>query len=482
MATPIPENRARFSVEEIVRAAGGTAADLDPALKIEGIWTDSRAAPKNGLFVALVGLAHDGHDYAAKARERGALVLVARGRGIEGPRIEVDDTLIALGAIARYFVERETAGRDVPILAIGGAAGKTTTKTLAAAAVSALFGETLVTAGNLNNRIGVPMTLFTLTPRHQAVVLEHGTSERGEIAALVRISAPDVGLVVNVGVEHSEGLGGLEEIADEEANLLFAARKFAVANGDDPLLAERAERASARKLYFGGGARAGVRIAGRSLEHDGSAIVRLELRDPTLLADGSPRELRVPTRLLGEHAALNIAAAVAAALALRGRPATEAELTSVSRAIATVEAVPGRLRPIPANELLVIDDSYNANPRSVRAALATAREVADRRRSRLVIALGDMLELGSLSAAEHDGVVRAADGSGAAALVIVGIETAQAAARLGENLRTPCMAFLTSVEAAAEIAGVVSPHDVLLVKGSRGMRMERLIEALEKGE
>ena len=150
-----------------------------------------------------------------------------------------------------HFVDRETRSRPLPVLTIGGAAGKTTTKTLAAAAVRALFGQTLVTAGNLNNRVGVPMTLFTLTPEHRAIVLECGTSVPGEIAELGRIARPTVAVVVNVDLEHSEKLGSLEAIADEEAALLLAARRVAVANGDDPLLRARLARAGAKQLTFG---------------------------------------------------------------------------------------------------------------------------------------------------------------------------------------------------------------------------------------
>src|SRR6185436_10053497 len=158
-------------------AAAGSAVELPLAQEVAGISTDSRTVDQGNLFVALRGGAHDGHRFVDDARARGALALVDRGARLAGPRVEVDDTLVALGELARAFVDRSFAGDAVrPVLAVGGAAGKTTTKTLAAAAAEALFGETLVTAGNLNNRIGVPMTLFTLEPRHRAVVLECGTS------------------------------------------------------------------------------------------------------------------------------------------------------------------------------------------------------------------------------------------------------------------------------------------------------------------
>ncbi|KAB2958251.1 MAG: UDP-N-acetylmuramoylalanyl-D-glutamyl-2, 6-diaminopimelate--D-alanyl-D-alanine ligase, partial [Thermoanaerobaculia bacterium] len=237
MATPIPANRARFTLAGLATAAGGTLVDLDPAATVEGVVTDSRLAAPGRAFVALRGEVYDGHRFAAAARDAGAVVLVERRAAIEGPRLEVDDGLAALAGIARGWVDRGFAADGPrPVLAIGGAAGKTTTKTLAAAAVAALFREPLVTAGNLNNRIGVPMTLLTLEPRHRAIVLECGTSVRGEIAALGALARPDVALVINVGVEHAEGLGTLEEIADEEAALLAAARRVAITAADEPLL------------------------------------------------------------------------------------------------------------------------------------------------------------------------------------------------------------------------------------------------------
>lgn len=481
MATPIPRNTASFTAGEIAAATGGTLYELEPARALVEVSTDSRAVPGGGLFVAIVGEVHDAHRFAADTTARGAVNLVAAGRGITGPRIEVPDTLVALGDLARHFVDRETRSRPLPVLAIGGAAGKTTTKSLAAAAVRALFGQTLVTAGNLNNRVGVPMTLFTLTPEHRAIVLECGTSVPGEIAELGRIARPTVAVVVNVDLEHSEKLGPIEAIADEESALLLAARRVAVANGDEPLLRARLARAGAKQLTFGRGANCDLVVAGRTVEASGAATVLLRSRGRSFAAlGGSPREVRVPTNLLGETAAMNIAAAFAGALALLDRSASPEELSRLTAAIAAVEAVPGRLRPLEAGGVFVLDDSYNSNPRSVRAALAAAREVAERRGVRWVVALGDMLELGEVSPAEHLAMLEAADRSGADQLILVGGETGSAVAARPKPLRTPSLRFADSQAAAAALGASVHAGDLLLVKGSRGMRMERLIEALER--
>lgn len=481
MATPIPRNSASFTAGEIAAATGGTLFELEPARALVEISTDSRIAPSGSLFVALAGETHDAHDFTNQTRARGAVNLVAAGRGVTGPRIEVADTLVALGDLARHFVERETRSRPLPVLAIGGSAGKTTTKTLAAAAVRALFGQTLVTAGNLNNRVGVPMTLFTLTPEHRAIVLECGTSVPGEIAELGRIARPTVSVVVNVDLEHSEKLGSLEAIADEESALLLAARRVAVANGDDPLLRSRLARAGAKQLTFGKAAQSDLAVASRTVDANGVTIVVLRSRGRSFAAlGGSPREIRVPTALLGETAAMNIAAALAGAVALLDRSASPEELSRLTAAIAAVEAVPGRLCPLEAGGLFVLDDSYNSNPRSVRAAFAAAREVAGRRDARLVVALGDMLELGEVAAAEHRAMLEEADRSGAGQLILVGSAIGAALDALSAPLRTPHARFADSTAAAAGLARIVVAGDLLLVKGSRGTRMERLIEALHE--
>ena len=488
MATPIPTNRARFELDELLRATGGRAFEVPATASVESVSTDSRICAPGGLFVALRGETHDGHRFVAQSRERGALALVAAGSGVAGPRIEVADTLDALAAIARAHVDRSFAAQGPrPVLAIGGAAGKTTTRSLAVAGVRSLFGETLFTDGNLNNRIGVPMTLLTLGVSHRAVVVECGTSVRGEIAALGATVRPDVAVVLNVDLEHSERLGGLEEIADEEGALLSAARRVAVTSADEPLLVERLARSPAPlRLTFGRSETAHLRWLDRRVDSTGRVGLGFRLSGPLAgdAHDAGRAEVRVEvgTALLGASAALNVAAALAGALALLGRPASALELSTVADALGGVEAVPGRLRPRAApGGALLLDDTYNSNPRSVAAALEAAGELAVRRRTehpdaRLVIALGDMLELGGFAARAHDEMVRAADRAGAAQLFLVGPEAGAAAARVGP--RTATETFADSAAAAAAITGTLAPGDVLLVKGSRGTKMELLLEAL----
>ncbi len=400
--------------------------------------------------------------------------LVAAGAGIEGPRVEVDDPLVALGAIARAHVDRVfTEHGRRPVLTIGGSAGKTTAKTLAAAACGALFGDTLVTAGNINNRLGVPMTLLTLEPSHHAVVLECATSFRGEIVALAAIARPDVALLTTVGIEHSERLGTLEEIADEEFGMLHAARRAAVTHGDEPLLVERLTRTHAPiKLTFGTRADCDVRLVERSVGESSKTRLLFQLGDAML-------GVEVLTPLLGPAAAMNVAAALGSVLAMRESPLSADELAGVAAALGEVEAVHGRMCPREVAGIQVLDDSYNSNPKSLAAAFATVAEMsAAAPAKRVVLALGDMLELGPMAPAEHDAMVRAADRLGAVRLILVGKESAAAAAR--QPPRTPSSTYPDSSIAAAEIRDLVKPGDLLLVKASRGTRMERLIEALAR--
>src|SRR5262249_8865145 len=251
-----------FRLEEVAAATDGVASGAPPDTIVRGVATDTRALSAGALFVALRGPERDGHSYLDEAARHGAAAaIVARGRRREGiVTVEVDDTLAALGDLARYHLQRMRRAHPLECVAVGGAVGKTTTKELCAAAVRALFGETLATVGNLNNLIGVPMTILMLTASHRAAVLGCGTNTRGEIPRLARIAEPDVAVVLNVDVEHSEGLGGLEETADEECALFATARRAVVACTEEPLVMERLPRGS-EIVTLGTSATADVRIA-----------------------------------------------------------------------------------------------------------------------------------------------------------------------------------------------------------------------------
>ncbi len=479
MATPIPTNHCEFTLGEAAKAVRGSFTG-GAATPVRGVSIDTRSITPGAIFVALRGAVSDAHSYLAEARTRGAAAaIVEKGRGIEGlASIEVEDTLIALGTLAHHHLLRTRAESHLPTIAIGGAVGKTTTKELTASVARSLFGNTLATPANLNNRIGVPMTIFTLTRKHRALVLECGTNQRGEIAALARIVEPEVAMVLNVDLEHSEGLGTLDEIADEEAGLLKTAHVYAVTADSEPLVLDRVPR-ELRLLTFGKSPQADVRLAMRAFSPDGRTRVRLELAR-SLVVDDSERAIETELQLLGEAAALNCAAAIAAGAAMRATPLSGGELRAIGAALAAAEPVPGRLTRRRIGEVLVIDDTYNSSPRAVLAALAAARELAGGLRARLVLVLGDMLELGALAPGTHREALRAAIAADPAAIVVVGAQMTAAAGELRGAKGTAQLSCAADSRAAAPIvAAALQPGDVLLIKGSRGVAMESIIESLE---
>jgi UDP-N-acetylmuramoyl-tripeptide--D-alanyl-D-alanine ligase len=332
--------------------------------------------------------------------------------------------------------------------------------------------------GNLNNRIGVPMVLFGLLPEHGVAVVEIGTNRTGEVRELTRVASPGIGVLTLIDVEHAEGLGSLDEIEQEEGALLRGLLKTgtAVANGDDERVVRQLVGANAKKkISYGTRGAVDYRIQRR--ESLGLTHSRVTLERPR----GRGREtiaLEVP--LFGLPGALAVAAAVAVAdrVAARSVP-----LDRLAPAFARGPiGEPGRLRPVElADRTVVLDDSYNANPASVRAAVAAARELADDRAARLVLVLGEMRELGSESAEQHELVGRDIGGSGAAALVAVAGEAARfVPAAQAEGVDA---AFAADSESAVEaVLARVRPGDVVLVKASRGVRAERIVEALVRAK
>jgi UDP-N-acetylmuramoyl-tripeptide--D-alanyl-D-alanine ligase len=480
MATPIPKNRCRFSTAEVIRATSAKyLGGKDKAF--EGVSINTRSIAPGALFVALRGV-RDGHEFLEAAAARGAAAaLVEHGR--THPALacfEVEDTLTALGALARFHLNRTRAHHQLPTIAIGGAAGKTTTKELTAAIARALFGEILATPGNLNNLIGVPMTILTLTDAHHAAVLECGTNRQGEIERLARIVAPDVALVLNVDVEHTEGLGSLEGVAEEEAELYLTAG-IAIVSTSEAMLLSRIP-IGMETVKFGATADADVRLASRAVVTPGRQRIAIALAK-SMTAEGVDAALEANLGLLGAASAMNAAAAIAAVIAAYARPLGRSAVAAIARALAAVEPVAGRLSTREVAGVVVIDDSYNANPRSVRVALEAARETADGLHARLIVAIGDMLELGDLAPSMHTEALRDIYRARPDCCILVGPEMSAALDTVGRDghilPRPPLLERASdSLAAATIVREFVRPGDVLLVKGSRGIAMERIIEAL----
>jgi UDP-N-acetylmuramoyl-tripeptide--D-alanyl-D-alanine ligase len=454
-----------MTLAEVADAVGGTLHDADPAAVVSApAERDSRAVEAGGLFVAVVGERVDGHDFAGAAVATGAVgVLAARPTGV--PTVVVADPVAALGRLARAVRDRLTSCH---VVGVTGSQGKTSTKDLLAH-VLATAGPTVATQGSLNNEIGLPLTLLRAGAETRFLVAEMGARGVGHIRDLCATAAPDVGLVLNVGVAHLGEFGSREGIARGKGELVEALPSdgTAVLNADDPLVSAMAPRTRARVLTYGRSAGADVRLDGLVLDAAGRPRFDLVHGD---------RRATVQLQLLGEHQAGNATAAAAVALSLG------LDLAAVAAALGTAApASAWRMEPHElADGTLVLNDAYNANPHSMRAALSTLRAVAEGRDARSVAVLGSMRELGGTSGAEHEAVGRAAAEAGVSLLVVVGDDAAgiRTGALAVDGWAGECVTA-PDADAAARVAIThVRAGDVVLVKASRAEALERVADSL----
>ena len=486
MATSIPENRATFTVAEIAEATGGEI--LREGGRSVGVSTDTRALRDGMAFVALRGERFDAHGFLDEAVRRGASTLVVSKReGLPDDvgAVLVPDTRKALGALARahrlaWAAQPHPSGGRA-LVAVTGSAGKTTTrKTITALLESVAPGEVHASLGNLNNEIGVPMTLLGLEPKHRFAVIEMGTSGPGEIAHLAEIAHPDAGVVTLVAPAHTAGLGTVDDVAFEKGSLFAALREggIAIANADDERVLGQLRRTQARHiLSYGFNPQATYRIVERRPLGFAGSFLRIER--PERVPGGTRRGVvEITSPLLGDAGAMAVAAALAVAETLTALTMPGERATAALASLAQV--ADGRLtvREI-GDGTIVIDDSYNANPASMRSSIATAAELARSENRRLVLVLGEMRELGDAAASEHDAIGDLAGKSGAAWVLGVSGEAARCAARArAHGIRAEFVPDAPSASAFA--VANVRPGDLVLVKGSRGVRLEDVVRALEE--
>jgi UDP-N-acetylmuramoyl-tripeptide--D-alanyl-D-alanine ligase len=447
-------------LEDLVAATGGTVVRTR-APTFAGASIDSRTLRAGELFFA-IRAQRDGHDFVGAAAEAGAGgVVIERGReacvsGHDLTVCAVDDARRALGEYG-HFVRRKLAPR---VVGVTGSAGKTTTKELVA---RALGEATLRTEGNLNNALGVPLTLLRLEPTHRFAVIEMGMSGRGEIAQLAKLAEPEVGVVTLVAPAHLLQLGSEDAIARAKGELFqgLPAAGTAIYPDDDPRLAREAQ--GHRSVRFGETASAEVRLTrAEPVGGEGS--------DVTITIGGEEISFRLP--LVGRHNARNAAAAAAAAWVM-GRTPRE-----IADGLARARPARHRSEVVELAGRHVLADLYNANPASVRAAIDTV--VAARGEGRAVAILGDMLELGPDEAALHRAVGAHAAASGVDGLVGVGKlgrEIVRGAMDAGMPLEN-VFSTTEKVAAAVRVAEWTAAGDWILIKGSRGMRMEDVLAAL----
>ncbi len=458
----------RLTGRSVADATNGVVRSGDAGREFTGVSIDSRTLAAGELFVAIRGERHDGSDFLPAAMSAGAAgVVIPAGRGSlkDAPAavvIEVGDTTVALQALANR-IRRESGAR---VVAVTGSAGKTTTKELTADFLATTY-RVMRNPGNLNNHIGLPLSLIDLRHGPDVAVVELGMNHEGEISTLVRIAEPDVRVWTNVGEAHLEFFESIERIADAKAEILERATTSTVlvANADDERITARLQKFEGRVVTFGIDRPADV--------HAASIVDRgLEGTEAHVTTHQGAFDLRTP--LVGRGNLANILAATAVALELR----------------VPLEAIPERARHVGAvthrgqvlrlgRGVTVLDDSYNANPTATRQALAVLAD--ERGASRRVAVIGEMLELGQGSASLHEEVGRAAARSGIDVLIAVGGSPAAALARAAIAAGLPEKSvsyFQTSDAAADEAARRVQAGDVVLVKGSRGVRTDRIVDRL----
>ncbi|MBD0743281.1 UDP-N-acetylmuramoyl-tripeptide--D-alanyl-D-alanine ligase [Streptomyces sp. CBMA152] len=456
-----------LSLAEIAAIVGGQSCDIpDPSVQVTGsVVIDSRQVAPGSLFAAFAGEHVDGHDYARVAYEAGAVaVLAARPVGV--PAIVVDDVQGALGALAREVVRR--LGTDV--VALTGSSGKTSTKDLIAQVLQR-HAPTVFTPGSLNNEIGLPLTALTATSETRHLVLEMGARGIGHIRYLTGLTPPRIGLVLNVGTAHIGEFGGREQIAEAKGELVevLPADGCAVLNADDPLVRAMAPRTTARVLLFGEAEDADVRAENVRLTDAGQPSFRLHT--PSGCSD-------VTLRLYGEHHVSNALAAAAVAHEL-GMPVDEIALALSEAGTLSRWRMEVTERP---DGVTVVNDAYNANPESMRAALRALAAMGKGRRTWAV--LGPMAELGDESLAEHDAVGRLAVRLNVSKLVAVGDREASwlQLGAYNEGSWGEESVHVSDAQAAVDLLrSELRPGDVVLVKASRSIGLERVALALLDG-
>jgi UDP-N-acetylmuramoyl-tripeptide--D-alanyl-D-alanine ligase len=424
----------------------------EPDFVFRGITTDSREVTPGCLFAALEGGTFDGHDYVGQARALGAFaVLVSRDVEIDIPVLKVDDVLQALGKLAGAW-RLQCPAR---VVGITGSNGKTTVKEMVAS-ILRLNGAVLATTGNFNNELGLPLTLFQLDHAHDFAVLEMGASKRGDIAYLGGIAKPDVAVITNVGPAHLEGFGDIEGVARAKGEIYAAlpADGTAVMNFAEPWVGMwKALNHASRVLYFNGEGDDSVRAVktgGQWVVHTPAGSFELHMSLP------------------GKHNISNALAATAVCLAL-GMP-----LDDISKGLQLVAPVPGRLNVVESRSgWVVIDDTYNANPASLYAAL----DVLNTQRGEHWLVLGDMKELGTDSRRMHAEMGSAARSLGVQRLFALGEASAATADAFGDA----AIHFDNREKLVAALREQLRPGIACLVKGSRSMGMEYVVKAISNG-
>jgi UDP-N-acetylmuramoyl-tripeptide--D-alanyl-D-alanine ligase len=438
-------------------------------LKVSGISIDSRAVKTGEMFLAVHGDQFDGHNFVSKAIEAGAAgiiverywaeVNVSMMVSINIPHLIVENTIQALGKLANIYRRKF----DIPIIAVGGSNGKTTTKEMIRSVLETRY-KVLCTEGNLNNQIGVPQTLFRLERKHEIAIVEIGTNHPGEIDSLCSVLEPTHGLITNIGREHLEFFGSPEGVAKSEGELFVWIEKhhgIIFVNADDKYLA-RLSKKNRKVISFGFSAR-GVSIQGTVESYNANAQALLRVRPK------NKRAIDITLRVSGEHNAKNALAAAAIGIKMK------VPLADIQKSLASFQSAVKRMQVQRIAQITILNDTYNANPDSTLAALATLH--AMKATGKKIAILADMLELGDQSEELHRQIGKNTMRCGVDILLTFG----RLSKSIHDNASVETKAHFDSKSTLTEyLMHTLADGDILLVKGSRGMKMEEVIVNLSE--
>ena len=458
-----------ISIAELARIVGGQAIaqSAGPAGSVVStISTDSRTLQRGELFVAVAGERFDGHGFVLEAQARGAVAALVQQvpAGAMLPCVVVPDTLAALWKLAAWQRDRLTC----PVITVAGANGKTTTKTMLAAVLGSQM-RGVASEKSFNNHLGVPLTLLSADADAGFLVVEIGTNHLGEAGPLQRLARPDIAIVTSLAESHLEGLGDLAGVAAEETEGLRALRPggLGIVHVDHPLLAQATVADGAQRIGFGRSPSAQVRLLHAFHDLDGLVF--------TLLLTEQSAQRHARLSFPGAHNALNAAACWIAARRLGLSD------EQIARALARCQPPPGRSNIRDVGPWCLIDDGYNANPGSMRAALAMLAQLAPRSNRRSVAVLGEMKELGDRAAELHAELGEAAARSGVDLLIGVGpLAMGMLEAARAVNPAIDTLHFADSTHAAERLPALLKPADIVLVKGSRSVALELVCHAMER--
>jgi UDP-N-acetylmuramoyl-tripeptide--D-alanyl-D-alanine ligase len=455
-----------FSIDQVIKAVGGVLIAGAAENTVYGVSTDSRQVEKGNIFIALQGENFDGHDFVHKAVEKGVASVIISNEALLDLKkvdkavsvIKASDTLQALGDLAHNYRQRFS----LPVIGLTGSSGKTTTKEMMATIIGRKK-TILKTEGNLNNLIGLPQTIFRLRAQHELAILEMGTNTRGEIKRLTRIAGPNIGLITNIGPAHLAGFGSVDVVREEKGDLFLnmSPAGIAVVNLDDEAVKIITERWNGRRVNFSMSPNADVTV--NDIEKNGARGMRFNL-----VIDGTSQ--KVEMKIVGIHHVYNAMAAAASAYAAGVSPET------IKEGLEAFSPVGGRMEMIKLqNGAYVIDDSYNANPASVREALMTLKDLKNHHSG--YVFLGDMLELGDAAEEMHRRIGMLLGTIGVNAVFLQGEYSAitAAAAMDGGLSRENIFIMQDSKEGIAYIKKYLKKGDWVLVKGSRRMKMEMIV-------